>query len=1118
MILEILLSATMEAGLGLLTEIGLEDTVRDVREQLLKTNAKKRARALQKAFDAAVRIAGDPEIQPLLEHRPFQEEVVRALLDPLRGFDVQSLAAYWGEKFPEHALALRKFFNALQNTLLLDANWGAVLTRYQELRFQKEVREALQARRLPLTDGVLVQAVSQSLERYRAELDGNGAIAQGPGAKAVGAGGTLVEGDYQHIVQVTINQFLGGEDPSLADDDRRRYLGNAARQANLLPWTKVTTDYADPAGGEGLRLADVYIDLDTTELRHVEREEELRQFLRQQREAERISAQEMVNRQGKLLIMGDPGSGKSTFVKHLTYLMAQAGLSETPEAWLERLGDWERGVLLPVRIELRQAAAFAKENASSTMPLVLGYVRHALEEWGIPRFWDTLNNLLSEDTAQVLFLLDGLDEVPTDQRQQIVDAVNALCSLYPQQRYVVTCRPYAYVGQPWKLQGFHEVTLAPFSTEQIDRFIENWYEQLAARERIPADEAREKARSLKQAVRRRDLLGLAERPLLMTVMAQLHAYKGKLPEDRTQLYADAVDLLLERWESRIDTGGVLEYLAIPGLKMSDLKSGLYAVAYEAHRSSPNREETADIGEEQLRRWLAPFLNGSWDKAGEFIEFIRERAGLLIRHKTNAYTFPHRSFQEYLAACHWLSLPDYPGTAARLMSEDWDRWREVFVLSAGYAARTDRLGLALAALNALMPENYREGAPVEAYQARLAELTAQALIEIGLVGVRREAVGKSILKRAQDWLVAALQADTLTPLERAEAGRALAKLGDPRPGVLEMSAAAFVHIPAGRFVVGTRQQDIPELMKKYGGEQDWYEIEIYQHELILDDYWITRYPVTNAQFWQFVGAGGYDRADLWVEAWEAGIWENGKVRSWKNDEPRAVPYDYGEPFNLPNHPVVGVTWYEALAYTRWLDGELKNASGQGAVDSTTKGEWMFWNAVASGKYRVTLPSEAEWEKSARGGLQIPYPRSPFPSSQSATFQLTNPQFINNPHPARIYPWGDKITPDHANYRDTGLGTTNAVGAFPKGASPYDVLDLSGNVWEWTLSCYKKNFIGPTGENKDLQSSNAEARVLSGGAFSSSHALVRCAARGKNIPHGTRRVIGFRVVLSPMHSEP
>ena len=161
-------------------------------------------------------------------------------------------------------------------------------------------------------------------------------------------------------------------------------------------------------------------------------------------------------------------------------------------------------------------------------------------------------------------------------------------------------------------------------------------------------------------------------------MAQLHAFTGQLPEDRTQLYTEAVQLLLERWANPTGAGaGIVEHLAIPTLKMSDLRAGLYAVAFKAHSRHSGDGDTADIAEGELRAWLAPFLNNDWNKAGVFIDYIRERAGLLIRHKTEAYTFPHRTFQEFLAACHLASLPDYASEAARLVRAEPDRWREVF---------------------------------------------------------------------------------------------------------------------------------------------------------------------------------------------------------------------------------------------------------------------------------------------------------------------------------------------------------------------------------------------------------------------------------------------------------
>ncbi|MEI2688831.1 MAG: SUMF1/EgtB/PvdO family nonheme iron enzyme [Anaerolineae bacterium] len=179
-----------------------------------------------------------------------------------------------------------------------------------------------------------------------------------------------------------------------------------------------------------------------------------------------------------------------------------------------------------------------------------------------------------------------------------------------------------------------------------------------------------------------------------------------------------------------------------------------------------------------------------------------------------------------------------------------------------------------------------------------------------------------------------------------------------------------------------------------------------------DYQISRYPITNAQYDAFVQAGGYKAPGYWQEAKSHGYWRPREVRrrfvkgSDVVEEWAAAPVDYGEPFTLANHPVVGVNWWEALAFTRWLSEQLR-AAGK----------------LPAG-WQVRLPSEAEWEKAARG------------------------------NDARDFPWLGKIDPDRVNYGATGVGSTSAVGCFPGGASPCGAEEMSGNVWEWTRSVYDK----------------------------------------------------------------
>jgi len=314
-------------------------------------------------------------------------------------------------------------------------------------------------------------------------------------------------------------------------------------------------------------------------------------------------------------------------------------------------------------------------------------------------------------------------------------------------------------------------------------------------------------------------------------------------------------------------------------------------------------------------------------------------------------------------------------------------------------------------------------------------------------------------------------------------------------------------------MGSRKKDDP----------DAFEDEMPQFEYDLPyDYYVARYPVTNAQFQAFVRAGGYGKPGYWPEAEAAGVWARDKVRGVtlrrrkerfeEVEEWREGPADFGEPFSLPNHPVVGMTWYEALAYGRWLTDVLREWPGtpeplaallrvrvEGGP-AGARGPVPALSAVEGPlPWEVTLPSEAEWEKAARGGLQVPDPAG-------------GVTLVDNPAPGRRYPWGDEPDPERANYGATGIGTTSAVGCFPGGKSPYGVLDMSGNVWEWCMTKWVEDYRGYR-EHEDNAPTGPDPRVLRGGAFGNLPRHVRCAYRGGDTPDSWYGNFGFRVVLVP-----
>jgi predicted NACHT family NTPase len=393
-----------------------------------------------------------------------------------------------------------------------------------------------------------------------------------------------------------------------------------------------------------------------------------------------------------------------------------------------------------------------------------------------------------------LLLLDGLDEVPEAERrrQQIKQAVEDFAGAFGKCRILVTSRTYAYQQQAWRLPNFDQAVLAPFGPGQIRRFVDRWYAHIAHLRGMHRDDAQGRAELLKRAISASERLqALAERPLLLTLMASLHAWRGgSLPEKREELYADTVDLLLDWWESPkvardaegnvvVQQPSLVEWLNVEDRdKVRDL---LNELAYQAHAAQPDLVGTADVPEGDLLSGLMQLTQNPEvrNNPALLVNYLSQRAGLLVPRGVGVYTFPHRTFQEYLAACHLTDL-DYPDQVAELARDDPNRWREVALLAGAKAAR----GTASAVwslVDALCYQALPEGAAQSEPDAWGALLAGQALVEsadLDKVSERNWAkVGRVVTH-----LMRVVEEGQLPAVERAAAGRALARLGDPRPGV------------------------------------------------------------------------------------------------------------------------------------------------------------------------------------------------------------------------------------------------------------------------------------------------------------------------------------------------
>ncbi|MCP4536638.1 MAG: SUMF1/EgtB/PvdO family nonheme iron enzyme [Chloroflexi bacterium] len=855
-----------------------------------------------------------------------------------------------------------------------------------------------------------------------------------------------------------VNQQPAGDRP---EDLRHGYLGHVLKTTSHLSLTGIDPKAASESK-TSLNLSAVYTALLT--LTPEAHGRMLRGDLPDRdREMRRLSALEQLNRHPRLVLLGEPGSGKSTFVDFVAMCLAGEGLGrkeanlalltaplpDDEGADQEEPQPWTHGALLPVRVVLRDFAARGLPDVGKKAAArhLWDFIASELESAELGDYAPHLKQELRAKGG--LILLDGLDEVPEagQRREQIKDVVEDFVATFSRCRVLVTSRTYAYQRQDWKLSGFaQEVVLAPFSAGQIHRFVDHWYAHIGALRNMASGDAQGRAELLKRAINGSDRLqSLAERPLLLTLMASLHAWRGgSLPERREELYADTVDLLLDWWESqrvvRDAAGNIIqvmqpslaEWLRVDRAKVRHL---LNELAYQAHAKQQNVVGTADVPEGDLLSGLMRLSQNPevHNNPALLVRYLSQRAGLLLPRGVGVYTFPHRTFQEYLAACH-LTDYEYPDQVAELARADPNRWREVALLAGAKAAR----GAAAAAwylAEALCFQNLPAGTPQAEADAWGALLAGQVLVEsANLERVSERNVGK--VGCVKTHLARILETGNLPAVERVAAGRALTKLGDPRPGVgLRPDGLPDIvrcKVPEGPFLMGSD--------KYHGDEQP-------QHKVTLPTYQISKYPVTNVQFSAFAAAGGYQERRYWTRAgWK---WRN----EYNITSPRA--HRYGEPYDLPNHPVVGVTWYEAVAYCRWLSDAL-------GVDAR-------------------LPSEAEWEKAARG------------------------------EDGRVYPWGDEADPNHANYDDTGIGTTSAVGCFPGGASPYSVLDMAGNIWEWCTTKWESNYENYSG---DGDPEGTDPRVVRGGAFNDFDSHVRCAFRFRGSTFLVNSSYGFRVVVVPI----
>ncbi len=247
-------------------------------------------------------------------------------------------------------------------------------------------------------------------------------------------------------------------------------------------------------------------------------------------------------------------------------------------------------------------------------------------------------------------------------------------------------------------------------------------------------------------------------------------------------------------------------------------------------------------------------------------------------------------------------------------------------------------------------------------------------------------------------------------------------------IFPIDGMVLVYVPAGEFLMGSTEVD-------QGADYD----EMPQHSVYLDAFWMDRTVVTNAMFAVFLNALGnqIEARTTWLDAGDEDVLIIQQAGVWQAVE------------GYENYPAVEVSWYGAQAYCHWAGRRL--------------------------------PSEAEWERAARG------------------------------MDGRVYPWGDEIDCDHAEYANCSGGLL-PISSNPLGASPYGVLGLSGNTWEWVADWYADGYYSDLPSENPFGPLDGGTRVLRGGSWEYDWKHLRSANRRHNGPAVSMHDYGFRCVLS------
>lgn len=381
----------------------------------------------------------------------------------------------------------------------------------------------------------------------------------------------------------------------------------------------------------------------------------------QGRDGERTAGLTLANRTQFLCVLGQPGAGKSTFLKRIGWEALQPKkpllLRHLPNLRSDLGRSYEHDCF-PVFIELK---SFRWEKVD-----LLAIIKKEFTCCGFPEGFAKA----ALDNGKLLILLDGLDEVPSEQVDEVVAHIRDFCDEHERNRVIASCRTAFYKGA---FPRFTDVLISDFDDAQIEAFINNWF---SSSEDMRAGVAPAFWELLKKP-EHASVLELARTPLLITFLCLNYDNSQSLPANRSDLYEEALRILIEKWnaEKRVKREGIYQGFTT---KMELLLLGeLAGPAFANDVIFFRRKEVADV----IARFFEREINAPRSLNSEqVLEAIEVQQGILVQRAHDCYSFSHLTLQEFLAASHFKETGRTNQVVCDCFFER--RWREVFLLMAG----------------------------------------------------------------------------------------------------------------------------------------------------------------------------------------------------------------------------------------------------------------------------------------------------------------------------------------------------------------------------------------------------------------------------------------------------